>query len=240
MAYTNTWDETSPADTSLASLVGQDIRQFKLDVRQRIVSFTAGLFANMPAPEAVWAGVLYFTTDAPARVFQFNGTSWVDITASFPGGGGGGAGPPGQAATITIGATTTLGPGAPASVTNSGTSSAAIFNFGIPTGTPGPQGVPGQPGSQGPQGQPGVQGPQGTPGTPGAAGATGPTGPQGPPGTFASGQNIVAGTIQANGGLVSGSPTVGFGGHVIYFWWDGTHVHINVDGTEEGFITLTP
>ena len=44
---------------------------------------------------------------------------------------------PGQAATITIGTTTTLPAGSSATVINSGTSSAAVFNFGIPKGADG-------------------------------------------------------------------------------------------------------
>jgi hypothetical protein len=57
-------------------------------------------------------------------------------------------GVPGVAATLAAGSTTTLAPGNPATVTNVGSSSAAVFNFGIPqgqTGSTGPQGVPGPP-----------------------------------------------------------------------------------------------
>jgi len=43
-------------------------------------------------------------------------------------------GPVGTAATIAIGTTTTLPPGSQATVTNSGTSSNAVLNFGIPEG----------------------------------------------------------------------------------------------------------
>lgn len=46
-------------------------------------------------------------------------------------------GDPGQAATITIGTTTTLPAGSSATVTNTGTPSAAVFNFGIPKGADG-------------------------------------------------------------------------------------------------------
>ncbi len=46
-------------------------------------------------------------------------------------------GPSGEAATITVGTTTTLPPGSNAIVTNIGTSSAAIFDFGIPRGADG-------------------------------------------------------------------------------------------------------
>jgi len=51
---------------------------------------------------------------------------------------------PGTAATIAAGTTTTLSPGSSATVTNVGTSSAAVFNFGIPAGQTGAagQGVP--------------------------------------------------------------------------------------------------
>ena len=56
----------------------------------------------------------------------------------------------GLAATINVGSTTTLAAGSSATVSNSGTSSAAVFNFGIPKGV------------QGDQGPQGPQGPQGT------------------------------------------------------------------------------
>lgn len=44
---------------------------------------------------------------------------------------------PGVAATVTAGITTTLAAGSPATVTNVGTISAAVLNFGIPQGIPG-------------------------------------------------------------------------------------------------------
>ena len=52
-------------------------------------------------------------------------------------GGTGDKGDPGDAATISIGTVTTLPAGSPATVTNSGTTSAAVFNFGIPSGADG-------------------------------------------------------------------------------------------------------
>lgn len=52
----------------------------------------------------------------------------------------GATGAPGAAATIRIGNVVTGAPGTNASVTNSGTSSAAILNFQIPRGTPGADG----------------------------------------------------------------------------------------------------
>jgi len=63
-------------------------------------------------------------------------------------------GVPGASATVNVGTTTTGNPGTNAAVTNSGTESAAIFNFTIPRGDKGEQGNAGTPG---------------TPGTPGTA-----------------------------------------------------------------------
>lgn len=74
------------------------------------------------------------------------------------GGGGGEPGQDGAAATITIGTTTTGAPGSSASVTNSGTSSAAVFDFTVPRGATGATGAQGSQGPQGPQGPQGVAG----------------------------------------------------------------------------------
>ena len=76
------------------------------------------------------------------------------IPAGVPGqdgrdGANGRNGADGRAATITVGSTTTSQPGTNASVTNSGTSSAAVLDFVIPAG------VPGQPGQDGADGQDG-------------------------------------------------------------------------------------
>lgn len=68
--------------------------------------------------------------------------------------------------TMRVGTVTTLEAGQPATVTNSGTSTDAIFNFGIPQGI---QGI------QGPQGERGIQGEQGIQGIQGETGATGAT-----------------------------------------------------------------
>ena len=88
----------------------------------------------------------------------------------------GATGPTGPAgtsgsATVTIGTTTTGAPGSAASVTNTGTGTAAKLNFVIP------QGATGAVGPQGSQGVQGVAGPQGIQGPVGATGQTGATGP---------------------------------------------------------------
>ena len=63
---------------------------------------------------------------------------------------------PGPGATITVGSVATLAAGSAVTVNNVGTSTNAVFNFGIP------------------QGQQGIQGIQGPAGSTGAAGAAGP------------------------------------------------------------------
>lgn len=94
-------------------------------------------------------------------------------------------GEPGESATIDIGNTFTLPPGASATVDNIGTSSKALLQFGIPEGVagkeglPGPAGAPGEAGATGPAGPAGPMGPQGTKGDPGEDGAPGAQGPQG-------------------------------------------------------------
>jgi collagen type VII alpha len=73
----------------------------------------------------------------------------------------GNTGSTGAAATVTVGTTTTGSPGTSASVSNSGTSSAATFNFTIPrgdVGATGSQGIQGIQGIQGPTGSQGIQG----------------------------------------------------------------------------------
>ena len=72
-----------------------------------------------------------------------------------PAGEPGAAGADGESATVSVGEVTTLESGSDATVTNSGSASAAVFDFGIPRGEPGPQGPQGP---QGEKGEPGVAG----------------------------------------------------------------------------------
>lgn len=88
-------------------------------------------------------------------------------------------GPQGPSATIQVGQVTTGPPGTPVYVGNDGTANAAVLDFTIPKGDPGPQGIPGL---QGPAGKDGVAGPKGDKGDPGASGAVGAAGAPGPQG----------------------------------------------------------
>jgi hypothetical protein len=80
LAYSRGWDETQPPDSQPANLLGQDLRQLKQDVRERMISFASGPAADMPAPEAVWGsandGVIYFQTDTN-QLYRWNGAQWV-------------------------------------------------------------------------------------------------------------------------------------------------------------------
>jgi hypothetical protein len=73
--------------------------------------------------------------------------AWVEIVG----------GEAGAAATIAVGTTTTLDAGKDATVANSGSSSAAVFDFGIPKGAKGEDGAKGDDGATGPA--PGLQSP---------------------------------------------------------------------------------
>jgi hypothetical protein len=94
-----------------------------------------------------------------------------------PQGATGAQGPQGSAATVTVGTVGSVAFGGTATVTNSGTSGAAVLDFVV---------------VQGPQGSTGPQGPQGDQGPTGPTGPTGSTGPQGATGTAAT---VTVGTI---------------------------------------------
>lgn len=84
-AFDRVWDETFPPDTQAANLLGQDIRNTKIDLRQRI-SLISGTLANRPTPDASWGGanfgMIYLATDT-SQLFQWSGAAWVDITSSL-------------------------------------------------------------------------------------------------------------------------------------------------------------
>ena len=61
-------------------------------------------------------------------------------------------GPQGLAASIVVGTVTTVAAGSPATVTNVGNTSSAIFNFGLPQGVKGDKGDTGETGATGPAG----------------------------------------------------------------------------------------
>ena len=142
-------------------------------------------------------------TPATHTMEVVQGTNFLSVTLlpcltvgpQGPAGPQGLPGLPGTAATVTVDRTTTVAPGTPASVINSGTSSAAVLNFTIPQGVPGLPGTAatvavgtittGAPGSNANVTDTGTANaavlnftiPQGVPGPQGPSGPTGPTGP---------------------------------------------------------------
>jgi len=87
---------------------------------------------------------------SPQQITASVGETQIDVAVSGGFGPSGNAGAPGQAASVTVGTVTTGAAGSQASVTNVGTSSAAVLNFTIPagaTGATGPQGPAGAAGA---------------------------------------------------------------------------------------------
>jgi hypothetical protein len=113
--------------------------------------------------------------------------------------------PSGGSSTITLGTVSTGNPGTSVSITNTGTATAPLFNFTIPRGDVGPQGL---------KGDTGAAGAAGAAGATGDTGATGPAGPQGLKGdTGAAGAAGTSGTNGTNGtnGIDGTSATVTVG-----------------------------
>lgn len=114
------------------------------------------------------------------------------------------SGTDGAAASVAVGTTTTGAAGTNASVTNSGTSSAAVLDFTIPRGAKGDKGDKGDTGAAGATGATGPQGPKGDTGETGATGPQGPAGPQGPTGP-AGPAGVTSATVSVDG--TSGTPS---------------------------------
>jgi hypothetical protein len=82
---------------------------------------------------------------------DLNPTLWGVLAQA---GGAGPSGPAGAAATVSVGSVTTTAAGTQATVTNSGTASAAVLNFTIPQGVAGANGTGGGGGGGGTSGIP--------------------------------------------------------------------------------------
>lgn len=97
----------------------------------------------------------------------------------------------GPAATVAVGTVTTGDAGTSVSVSNAGTSGAAVLDFTIPRGAVGQTGAVGP---QGPQGIQGVKGDTGNAGPQGIQGLTGPAGPVGAVGPAGTAASVSVGT----------------------------------------------
>lgn len=157
----------------------------------------------------------YDREDIVGRYWDDNAEAWITLSNTGP------------AATVAVGTTTTLAAGSDATVTNVGTIGAGVFNFGIPRGNTGPQGIQGIQGPTGPQGlkgDTGPAGPQGEKGDKGDTGSQGPTGPTGVQGPAGLGLNLKgqvanAAALPASGNLNDGWIALDTGNVHI---WDGT------------------
>lgn len=98
--------------------------------------------------------------DAAAGTVPTDTTKWQVIAGKGDTGAAGAdstvAGPQGDAATIAVGTVTTGAAGSSAAVTNSGSTSAAVFDITIPRGNTGAQGIQGETGLTGSAGANGV------------------------------------------------------------------------------------
>ena len=80
------------------------------------------------------AGEIGYETDTRKMKLGDGTSSWTQLSYLVADGTGAGGGSGGQAATIRIGTVTTLRYNQNATVVNSGTSTAAVLDFGIPRG----------------------------------------------------------------------------------------------------------
>ena len=105
----------------------------------------AGADGTTFTPSVSAAGVISWTNDGGK-------TNPDPVNIKGPQGETGSAGAPGAAATIAVGTVSGLPAGSTPTVTNSGSSSAAVFNFGIPAGEAGATGPTGPAGPGVPSG----------------------------------------------------------------------------------------
>lgn len=116
------------------------------------------IYITLPDNGVYQKGDIWFDIST-AHVKTWDGTKWFDE-----------GGITGIAAKMSIGTVTSLPAGSEPTVTNSGTETNAVFNFGIPKGEKGDKGDTGEEGPRGPQGVPGQDGTDGAPGAPGQDG----------------------------------------------------------------------
>lgn len=155
-----------------------------------VLDYYADLESLQAAAQSPVAGDAYGVgTAEPYDIYIYSPTKgWVNNGPlqgaqgpQGPQGEPGPQGPAGTAATIAVGTVTASAPGSTPTVTNSGTTSAAVLDFVLPRGATGPQGPAGT------DGQDGAQGPQG---------------PAGPNEVSASTATSITGLLKGNGSTV--------------------------------------
>jgi len=165
-AATSAFASSQSAQTFAEGLIGTSTTPLDIEAGSKILStqankqFNPGQFVTISSvsdPLDYMSGqvISYAGSVLNVEVSAFAGSgnfsAWnisVSGTAGATGSQGpegpdGPEGPQGDAATVAVGTTTTGAPGTNASVANSGTSSAAVFDFTIPRGDVGPAGPTG-------------------------------------------------------------------------------------------------
>jgi hypothetical protein len=177
-------DASTKASTAKAEAVS--IAAAAADTKDTIVAATTLSSANSYTDQKI-------TTEVSNRNNAINTAISTEITnrntaitAAVSGLSGGGS------STITLGTVSTGNPGTSVSITNTGTATAPLFNFTIPRGDVGPQGLKGDTGNTGATG---ATGPAGANGEPGPKGDTGLTGPAGTNGTNGAAATVAVGTV---------------------------------------------
>lgn len=116
------------------------------DIDNRVIDVSSTVMETVPELEEMIEEVEQITQNPPYIGDNGDWYVWDTATSQYVDSG------VDASITITVGTTSTLSPGSSATVTNTGTSTDPIFNFGIP------QGVAGTPGTDGQDGQDGTDG----------------------------------------------------------------------------------
>ena len=111
------------------------ISQGLSDVDDRVISLAGTIMEDVPEVKQMLEDVEDITANPPYIGANGNWYTWDTETGAYVDSG------VDASITITIGTVTTLSPGSDATVTNSGTATDPIFNFGIPKGDTGAAGT---------------------------------------------------------------------------------------------------
>lgn len=83
MVFVRAWNETTPADTLVANLYAEHLRFLKVDIRERMAAFGAGLKSARETPDAVFGnastGVMFLAEDE-GKFYRWNGVSWSAVS----------------------------------------------------------------------------------------------------------------------------------------------------------------
>ena len=111
------------------------ISQGLSDVDDRVIALAGTVMEDVPEVKQMLEDVEDITANPPYIGANGNWYTWDTETGAYVDSG------VDASITITIGTVTTLSPGSDATVTNSGTATDPIFNFGIPKGDTGAAGT---------------------------------------------------------------------------------------------------